>query len=219
MPDFFNKVLNDICLNDKISNGIFKIDENSHMEVLRDYFINKGVDESLVVEFSNKVLEGKYPERQAYNSKGILVTFPTPEYKQRAISKGSHFEKDPTKQHPNIFSPSQPTTSVVPDGEKKETDDQPPKFSEPSELPASGATVASNANNSSAASTTSVAPDSATDITTIGPSIPISVRTNKSPQEKEAEKSMIKKIIASDDNVLEEGIFYKKGNLFILLNK
>lgn len=47
--------------------------------------------------------KGKHPERQAYNKNGLLVTFPTPEYKARAISKGTHFEKNPKAGQTNLF--------------------------------------------------------------------------------------------------------------------
>jgi hypothetical protein len=63
---------------------------------------------------NNNVLEGKYPERQAYNAKGILVTFPNPEYKTAALARGTHFEVDPKKAQSNIeFSPENPVQEPV----------------------------------------------------------------------------------------------------------
>ena len=65
----------------------------------------------------NKMLEGRYPDRQAYNANGILVTFPTPEYKQKAIERGSHFEQNPKKGQANVFSgdeqPEQPSGQQI----------------------------------------------------------------------------------------------------------
>lgn len=59
------------------------------------------------VEFVNEISviveKGKHPERQAYNKNGILVTFPTPEYKARAIARGTHFEKNPKAAQSNLF--------------------------------------------------------------------------------------------------------------------
>ena len=109
--NLIDKILNEISLDSRIPDGTFRIEEDSHMEVLREYFTSKGIDESLVIEYSNRVLEGKYPERQAYNAKGILVTFPTPEYKADAIKRGTHFEEDPTKQAQNIFQTSTPAAA------------------------------------------------------------------------------------------------------------
>ena len=74
-----NKILNEVSLDEKVKDGMFNIENDLHMEALREYLSNKGIDEESVNTFSNRVLEGKYPERQAYNAKGILVTFPTPE--------------------------------------------------------------------------------------------------------------------------------------------
>ena len=67
---------------------------------------------------TNGGVEGKYPERQAYNAKGILVTFPTPEYKADAIKRGTHFEEDPTRKAQNVFQSSTPGSAP-----KKPADD------------------------------------------------------------------------------------------------
>ena len=104
MNKLLNKIISEVSLDERVSDGMFNIEEDAHMEALRDYLTKKGIDEESVRDFSNKVLEGKYPERQAYNAKGILVTFPTPEYKQQAIKRGTHFEEDPNRKMSNIFS-------------------------------------------------------------------------------------------------------------------
>lgn len=107
------ELLNEICLDRRISDGIFDMFNNQHMDVLREKLVEMGLPENEVVEISNAVIEGKYPERQAYNANGILVTFPNAEYKQRAIRRGTHFEEDPTKGQSNLdydaSTPSQPT--------------------------------------------------------------------------------------------------------------
>jgi hypothetical protein len=60
-------------------------------------------------ENESAVEEGKFPERQAYNKSGWLVTFSSPEYRNIAIKKGTHFMKDPThgKGGPNSRSNTQ----------------------------------------------------------------------------------------------------------------
>lgn len=93
-----NKFLSEACLDERVQDGIFDIGNSAHMEVLREIFIKYGLLEDDATELNNRILDGKYPERQAYNKNGILVTFPTPEYKQRAIQKGTHFEDNPVKQ-------------------------------------------------------------------------------------------------------------------------
>ena len=86
-----------------IEDGVFDISKQEHIEILRCNLLEVGMSVEAVTAYLNNVAEGKYPERQAYNKNGILVTFPTPEYKQRAIERGTHFEKDPTKGKSNIF--------------------------------------------------------------------------------------------------------------------
>lgn len=107
------ELLNEICLDRRINDGIFDMFNNQHMDVLREKLVEMGLPENEVVEIANAVIEGKYPERQAYNANGILVTFPNPEYKQRAIRRGTHFEEDPTKGQSNLnydaTTPSEPT--------------------------------------------------------------------------------------------------------------
>lgn len=95
-----------------IESGIFDISKQEHIEILRGHLLESNVDSKTVNQYLNKMLEGRYPDRQAYNANGILVTFPTPEYKQKAIERGSHFEQNPKKGQANVFSgdeqPEQP---------------------------------------------------------------------------------------------------------------
>ncbi len=115
-----NELLNEICLDERVTNGVFDIFNDQHLEVLREKLLKMGLSLKETIEISNQVIEGKYPERQAYNSKGILVTFPNPEYKQRAIRRGTHFEEDPTKGQTNLdFStPAQPVQEPTSPNEK-----------------------------------------------------------------------------------------------------
>src|SRR3989304_2291339 len=119
----FDKILSEIVLDPRIRDGMFNVEEEKHMDILREYLINKGINESSVIEFTNRVLEGKYPERQAYNAKGILVTFPTPEYKKEAIRRGTHFEQNPVKGKSNLFQ-SPPPDKATPE-EKPSPQDKP----------------------------------------------------------------------------------------------
>jgi hypothetical protein len=98
MSNILDRVFAEVCLDERITDGIFKMDEAAHMDALRDYFLRKGVQKEAAIAITNRMVEGKYPERQAYNKDGILVTFPTPQHKQRAIARGTHFEKNPVPQ-------------------------------------------------------------------------------------------------------------------------
>lgn len=204
-----DKILREVSLDSRIHDGIFKLEENDHMEVMREYLINKGIDEASVIEFCNKVLEGKYPERQAYNKDGILVTFPTPEYKKKAILAGTHFEEDPTKRVSNLFqTPSGGgKKDDKPESEKPKAGGQaktqlplsqaPPPKTEPQ-------TLAPQPQTTSAPMPTPE-PQSAAPVPepTELPPVP-----QKSPQEKEAEKRAIKIILKSDDYMLEKVVEY-----------
>jgi hypothetical protein len=94
--------INRISADSRITDGIFNVENEEHQNVFQEHLEKLGatVEESL--EARNKMTEGKYPDRQAYNANGILVTFPTPDYKQRALQRGTHFEKNPKQKEPNV---------------------------------------------------------------------------------------------------------------------
>lgn len=106
-----SELLSELCLDKRVQDGIFDIFNNDHMDILREKLAEMEIPSNEVVELANKVIEGKYPERQAFNAKGILVTFPNAEYKQRAIRRGTHFEEDPTRGQHNLDF-STPTQNV-----------------------------------------------------------------------------------------------------------
>lgn len=98
MSKIIDRILAEVCVDERIPDGVFDMSNNVHMEVLRENLSdNMGLSLEDTRQLHNKMLEGKYPERQAYNKDGLLVTFPTPQHKAKAISRGTHFEQDPTK--------------------------------------------------------------------------------------------------------------------------
>lgn len=111
MVEFIDEIILSVCADNRITEGIFFIEDDTHMAVLREKLENLGIQKDTVTEISNAVLEGKFPERQCYNADGILVTFPTPEYKAAAIARGTHFEENPKKQQVNIFQGQQPSAT------------------------------------------------------------------------------------------------------------
>lgn len=133
----FQDILEQVCLDPRIHDGIFSLEKDTHLNILQEYLQRDGMSYEQTVLLRNCLLEGKYPERQAYNANGLLVTFPTPEYKQKAIARGTHFEENPKKAQQasavNIFDTepkekpepqSQPTTQLepVPTDAKSDTD-------------------------------------------------------------------------------------------------
>lgn len=117
--DFINSVLLDWSM--RISSGILLEDLNEeNLEGLHSSLVSNGIDEDKAIEVVNEVSviveKGKHPERQAYNKNGILVTFPTPEYKARAIAKGTHSEQNPKVAQSNLFGGGQQApSSATPD--------------------------------------------------------------------------------------------------------
>lgn len=134
IKQIFFEALEKASTDNSIENGIFDISKQEHIEVLREYLLESNIDSKIVNQYLNKMLEGKYPERQAYNSNGILVTFPTPEYKQKAIERGSHFEQNPKKGQANVFSgdeqPEQTQSVQQPEPQQKKSDDRTPEEKE-----------------------------------------------------------------------------------------
>jgi hypothetical protein len=117
-----------------IENGVLDISKQEHIEIIREHLINLNIDDNTITYYLNKMVEGRFPERQAYNANGILVTFPTPEYKQKAIARGSHFEENPKKGQVNVFSgDEQPKQNVEFEPEKT----KPVQTTEPVQQPTS----------------------------------------------------------------------------------
>jgi hypothetical protein len=95
------KIIEDIitesALDSRIPDGIVNLHNSEHIAVIAERMHDSKINEEIINEFVETFMdEGKYPERQAYNKDGWLVTFPSGEYKQRAIKKGTHYGSDPT---------------------------------------------------------------------------------------------------------------------------
>jgi hypothetical protein len=125
MSNILDRVFNEVCLDERVTDGIFKMDDATHMDALREYFVKKGVTREAAIAVTNRMVEGKYPERQAYNKDGILVTFPTPQHKARAIARGTHFEKNPVPQVQQAKA-EEPEPKKAPPGSKPEPGELPP---------------------------------------------------------------------------------------------
>lgn len=98
MLNFVDNVFTEVCLDERVTDGIFEMDNTEHMNALRDFFVKKGIPKESVIKVTNRMIEGKYPDRQAYRKEdGILVTWPSPQHKQKALTKnpGKYVEQDP----------------------------------------------------------------------------------------------------------------------------
>lgn len=221
MATIIEKILNEVCVDNRIIDGMFDVFNDTHMEVLREYLINKGLPRKDVYEYSNLVLEGKYPERQAYNKDGLLVTFPTPDYKKRAIERGTHFEKNPVSggQPSPAPTPQQPASPASPQTNSNPVKSQSPpvsipvdKSAEKSALPSSNAAASDNASKTPAQPVDSPQPQpqpptqATPDSHSTPPPATPETQPLTDPKAIQANKEAIKQLLNTDELMLEEVI-------------
>lgn len=61
MSQIAEKILRDVSLDPRVTDGIFRMDNQGHMDALRKYLIKKGVPKEAVINVTNRMTEGKYP--------------------------------------------------------------------------------------------------------------------------------------------------------------
>lgn len=90
-------IISEAALDHRIPDGVIDLYNTDHVQVIAEKMYDAGADENSVNEFIDRfVSEGKHPDRQAYNKDGWLVTFPSKEYRDAAIKRGTHSASDPT---------------------------------------------------------------------------------------------------------------------------
>jgi hypothetical protein len=140
MSHIIDNILAEICLDERVKDGIFRLNEEEHMCALRDYFVKRGLTLEDAISITNAMQEaegaGNFPDRQAWNADGILATFPTPEHKKKAIARGTHFEKNPKPRSPLAAKkgqePSRPAPNLFHEPPKTDAPDAEPAV-EPTE--------------------------------------------------------------------------------------
>lgn len=94
---FIERVISEAALDNRVKDGIIDLHNLEHIQVVAETIYDSCEDENMVNEFVEEFMEeGKYPDRQAFNKEGWLVTFPSKEYRDNAIKKGTHSISDPT---------------------------------------------------------------------------------------------------------------------------
>ncbi len=101
MENNLNKIIENLIAececDSRVETGVFDMYNATHLVVLSEHMESMGLSQKDIEESLNAMVdEGKYPERQAFNKEGWLVTFPSKEYRDRAIKKGTHSISDPT---------------------------------------------------------------------------------------------------------------------------
>jgi hypothetical protein len=199
MSQLIDTILSEVCIDDRVSDGIFRLEEEEHMNALRDHFIRRtGLTMEDAIKVTNRMLEGKYPERQAYNKDGILVTFPTPKHKAKAIHARTHFEEDDAIRLGYLQKQDEPATRNAPAEEPPKN----PVFSkdpeEPKEAPTQEPTAIEQGDNLLA-----IEPprgDAKVETPPAPPNSPVTPA--KTPEAKAAEKSVVIQMIKGDDSAL-----------------
>ena len=195
MKTTIERLLNKVCLDERISSGIFLMEDNTHLDILQEYLEKYGLTKEEATAIRNKMFEGKYPERQAYNKDGLLVTFPTPAYKQRALARGTHFDKNPTKGQA-FAAKTQPSAPVTTDAQPTTpTEPAPTSTEKPSEpvVPTPATTEPSTPAPSE--------PTPAAEVPVTG-SLP--VEQPKTPEQKKAETEYVEKILTTENTTIQD---------------
>ena len=200
MSNIVDRVFREVCLDERISDGIFRMEEEKHMDALRDYFVKKGITKEAAVAVTNRMVEGKYPDRQAWRVEdGILVTWPSPQHKQKAIREnpGKYTEDDP---RPRKDRPQEP--EIRPPAEKEPVGDE-----EEDSLPKSDAKDVDDKKEPTifqGEKELGVEPPRGEEKPeeTPPPSAPVAPPAPRTPQRVAAEKEIAKQIIGTDDSIL-----------------
>ena len=209
MSNVLDKVFTEVCLDDRVSDGIFRMDETEHMNALRDFFLKKGIAKEDVIKVTNRMIEGKYPDRQAYRTEdGILVTWPSPKHKQKAMKenprkyvdenpfpKKSEPESEPKKKDPFTKDSSE---KELPVDDTEDGDSTPIKKTNNlfGDEPENGSKVKQGNKQ------LSIEPIQGTSISQATTQQPIAPPPQPTPQRIAAEKEITKQIVYTDDSSL-----------------
>lgn len=212
MSQIIETILSDICLDPRIPDGIFCMENNEHMDVLRDYFLKRGLTKESSLNVTNRMIEGKHPERQLWQAEtGILVTWPTPQHMAKAVKEnpGKYTDKNPNPPRPSEKEPvkepikREPPTDDKPD--KEEGDDD----GDDESLPKSSADKSSlfdkEPSGGEKVGGLDVEPDRGTEKAEPIPTAPTNpTQSPRTPERIAAEKEVAMQIMKSDDHALSK---------------
>ena len=208
MSNVLDSVFAEVCLDERISDGIFRMEETEHMNALRDFFVKKGIPKEGAIHITNRMVEGKYPERQAYRKEdGILVTWPSIKHKQKAMHEnpGKYVDQNPFPKR------SEPTNE--PKEKSPERDREPEKSPESEEEPIDTSSEERPGSNLFSGGDTgpkikqgeknlSIEPIRGMGQVSNTMSIPTIQQTPRTPERVAAEKEISNQIINTDDTAL-----------------
>jgi hypothetical protein len=208
MSKLVDKVFAEVCLDERVKDGIFNIEEEEHMDALRDYFLKKGIPKEAVREVTNLMVEkkGNFPDRQAWRKEdGILVTWPSPQHMTKAFANfpGKYTHQDP---NPGPAKPPAKQEPIKREPPEKEEDDEKGKEGEEGPKEPKGAPVFPQSDGKEPTvkqgdKELEVEPPGGekTSVPSTSPTLPPAPRT---PQRIAAEKEVAKQIMFTDDSAL-----------------
>lgn len=94
--DVVNDAILNVSINPLVESGMFDPNNDEHIFLLMENLDGRLEEEIIAEAIQALRLEGKHPDRQAYNKEGWLVTFPSKEYRDAAIKRNTHSLSDPT---------------------------------------------------------------------------------------------------------------------------
>lgn len=94
--DVVNDAILNVSINPLVESGMFDPNNDEHIFLLMENLEGRLEEEIITEAIQALRLEGKHPDRQAYNKEGWLVTFPSKQYRDSALKKGTHSLADPT---------------------------------------------------------------------------------------------------------------------------
>jgi hypothetical protein len=200
MTSISDNVFAQVCLDERVTDGIFRMYEEAHMDALRDYLTKRGITPDVVREVTNRMLEGNYPDRQAWRKEdGILVTWPSPKHKKAAMQKfpGKYTDQEPKKQEPVQKEPKKEPIQRI--GKPEEEPDLTPK-KEPGEEPKKEPNIFDTPPQQVAqgGQRLSVEPLQPTQV----PQPPVNPVVPRTPERIAAEKEVVKQMVNVDPNSL-----------------
>jgi len=145
MARITDNVFAEVCLDERISDGIFRMEEEQHMNALRDYFVKKGITKEAAIHVTNHMVEGKYPDRQAYRAEdGILVTWPSPQHMAKAFKEnpGKYVKDNPKPPAPREKEPAkEPVKRELPKDETPPDDEDDESLPKSDKEPSGGGNI------------------------------------------------------------------------------
>lgn len=122
----FKSIINDVCCDSRIKDGVLRLDNPNHVFILREYLEKVGYDVYEITQKTSKLLESiDFPDQQAYDLHGNLITFSNKKLCEQYLKNKTH----------RLWRINQIDESidedVVEKKEKKTTTDKPKKADKP----------------------------------------------------------------------------------------